>query len=267
MKSTAELLPLAQWLGDRFAQGVWEFTSDCSQFGVRGAFQPGERYNVYHRGKLLGEALSGEYLVGSYDCVGLCVMRTNAKFSVPKAVARESKIIFDQKGTLHETLFYLVALSSSAGAPVFETSVPKELSPQIRDFLTRFSGSQLDSSIGPGGKIKVASTHLFRNSPHGELFAFVNATRKEDDDKESTLSAILPLTEEPGADILFLFFGNDYIDRGPPFYEFVDSIDVDGDGFAEVVAIYHHYELHQFVILGLRNGRYEVVHRGPSYGC
>jgi hypothetical protein len=267
MKSTAELLPVAQWVGDRFALGAWELTPDRSTFSGREAFRPEERYYVYHRGKLLGEVLSREYQVGGYDCSGFCVLRTNAKFPVPKGVVREDRIILIQNGTVDETRFYLVALSSSKRPRVFETSVPKELLPQIRDLLTRFSGSQLATGKGPGGETRVTGTHLFRLSPHGELLVFVNAVREEENDKELTLSAILRLTEGPSADVLSLFLGNDYTDRGSPFYEFVDSIDVDGDGFAEIIAIYHHYELHEFVILGFRNGRYEIVHRGPSYGC
>jgi hypothetical protein len=104
MRSNAELLPVAQVLGDRFAQGSWEFASDCSELGVRAAFRPGERYYVYHRGKLLGQVSSGEYRVGTYYCAGLCVMHTDAKFHVPEGAARDDRIIFNQRGPLDEAL-------------------------------------------------------------------------------------------------------------------------------------------------------------------
>ena len=71
------------------------------------------------------------------------------------------------------------------------------------------------------------------------------------------------------ADVLFELLSDGDTDHGAPVYEFVDAIDLDADGRPELLVIYHDYEFHEFQVLRLGAGqhRYDIVHRGPTYGC
>jgi len=56
-------------------------------------------------------------------------------------------------------------------------------------------------------------------------------------------------------------------DQGAASYQMVDALDFDGDGTSEMLVIYHNYEFHEFQILRRIGSKFEIVHKGPSYGC
>jgi hypothetical protein len=81
------------------------------------------------------------------------------------------------------------------------------------------------------------------------------------------LSLIVRLRERHAPRVLSARMSEGDLDRGNGFYELVDTVDVDGDGVAEIIAIHHNYEFHEFVVLRRDAARYGIAFRGPSYGC
>jgi len=269
-RTTAELIPVARYSDSRLHGIDSEQQGDdptCSSVASVSPLRPGETFDVYFQGKLVGRIVGRDYTLAAYDCSGLCVMATEVDFSVPEGTRKDTRLGFDPSGDFDETLLQLVALSPSTAAPVFETSVPEKPSSRTRGVLAQLSESHLRTGSETQTLAQVEDIRLFRRTAHGEIHAFITASREDQSYEIAVLSAIVRLEEESNGELLFSLLAKGDKDSGAAAYEFLDAIDLDGDGVAEVVAVYHNYEFHEFVILALKGGRYEVVHRGPSYGC
>jgi hypothetical protein len=75
------------------------------------------------------------------------------------------------------------------------------------------------------------------------------------------------MSERRASHVLFARMSEGDVDRGSGSYELVDTVDVDGDGVAEIIAIFHNDEFHEFVIFRRYGAKYAIAFRGTDYGC
>lgn len=268
-RTRGELLPIAQTTVGGFRGITPEQPNDdapCAAVGSASSFRRGEQYDVYFRGRRVGQATTGTYGVSPYDCSGLCVLATPVRFPVPEQALLDTRVGIDEYGMFDETLRHLVALPPSAREWVSDTSAPTVLPVGTRDLVTQWVSRELPSR-GLGGNVTVEDVKFFRSTTRHGLEAFVTAVREEDGEL-AVVSAVVRVGVGRDAEVLFRFLRKGDPDRGAASYEFLDAVDVDGAMVLRTSLLSTMTTSStSSSSFSLRSGKYEVVHRGPSFGC
>jgi hypothetical protein len=274
-RTTAELLPIARQAGGHFqaiAAELSEKQRSCPESRFRGSHGPGAKYDVFLGGLRIGEAIARRADVGAYSCSALCVVSAETTVKGNLGGRKDFRRGFDPTGNFEEDITQFVALSPSSSRIEFRTVPVEPPSKMMRDSVARLVRTRLLKRRKPDAqtKVQLEDFRLFHSTRAGALHAFVRAAREDTGhDEVKAMTAIVNIVGGRAAEVLLesVSEGNRY--RGAANYEFVDAIDLNGDGRSEILVIYHDYEFHEFQFLRLTSGhgRYEVVHKGPTYGC
>lgn len=273
-RTTADLLPLARYADRHFhpiASELDENQTTCPVTGFRGWQQPGVKYTVFLGGLPIGEAIAQRPEVGSYDCSALCVVSATTNVKPTLRGRKDSQRGFNLNEDFDESLTQFVALSASSSRKEFRTVLTDSLSKAVRRSVIRLVTTRLKkhaSASNDRGKVEVEDLRLFHANRTGGTHAFVRATLEgATRDEFTAISALVAMSEGTATKILWELVSQGDQDKGAEVVELVDALDLDGDGRSELIGIYHNYEFHEFQFFQLVGGRYEVVHKGPSYGC
>lgn len=261
---TMELLPLARRVNGTYLPVTipdpdTQGETDCTTFDERDSgLKTATDYGVYFQGRLLGRARSGSHRVAVYACSGLCVMSAQSDLKLP-AGARFDQTIIQQ----------LIAVSPPNSGGIFETSLPSTKQTNIDQVASQFAKSKLfDRGEETPVPIRMKQVQAFRSSlGKNDTHVFLCAVGEGPGDRLRMLTAVIPATSSTDKQPMFFMLQEGDIDRWAPYYDFLDALDIDGDGLSEIVAIYNNYEYHQFQILKFTGHSYEVFLKGPEYGC
>jgi len=272
-RTTKELLPIARHASGQFqeipVEGI-KGQKDCPDVSFRGWREPGTQYNVYFGGNRIGQARARRHTLGAYDCSALCVVSVETKVGLAHGGRKDSRLGFDHTGRFDETMAQFVAMSSSAAETGFQTLPAGAVSKGVRRSISRFAISRLREKSGKldaSAKVTIKRLQVFLSSRDGERHAFVQAVQEGPNDLIKVIAAVVGIRRNGPPEPLFDLVSSGDTDTGAASYEFLDALDIDGDGRSELVTIYHNYEFHEFHILRFDGKRYEVAHKGPSYGC
>jgi hypothetical protein len=272
--ATAELLPVVLCLSGRFEEvGSYdEMTQeDCTSLRFAGMRSPGIDYIIYHRGLPVGSATSLTPTHGRYACSELCVVMADLAMAPVNPDLAAWPWGRDEAGTESGGATSYIALSAEPQEVVFSALPADTLDTATREAITRYAWFGLLGRAGgttDEATIDVAPPQVFVSRPSGELHAFVAATQEGPGDFRRSLGAIVGI--EADGELRTYFKSVDDDNRGGyglESYRFFDALDIDGDGRSEVIAVMHLWENNIFCILRFDGARYEIVHRGPSYGC
>jgi hypothetical protein len=240
----------------------------CAPKTFRGWAQPGVAYDVLHRGNVIGTATSTRQERGAYSCSELCVVRTVTSLREQAPGIRSQRRGFDPSGTFDESITQYVAYAAAEGKQPYSTRITVPLTSADSTALRAYAKARM---LGEGKastrRVSMGSVEPFIGSKAGEVNIFVSAVIKRPKGTLRVISAVVKRADDGTFNSMFELLEDGDEDRGAASYEFMDAVDFDGDGIAELFVVYHNYEFHEFQILKRIGSKFEVVHKGPTYGC
>jgi hypothetical protein len=270
--TTSELLPIAKVARGRFSaiEGVEDLeNSACAPTTFRGWSQTGVSYDVLYRGVAIGTAKALERERGGYSCSELCVVRAATSLKEKAPGVEGQRTGFDPSGSFDESITQYVAYSTTDGKRPYSTRMTTPLTSADRRALQAFAKARIvrDHRKESTGRVEMDSVEPFIGSKAGDVNVFVSAVVTSPDGELRALSAIVKQVAHGKVDSMFELLEDGDEDRGAASYELLDAADFDGDGVTELLVIYHNYEFHEFQVLKRIGSKFEIVHKGPSYGC
>jgi len=268
----SELLPIAKVDRGYFSaiEGVEDLeNSACGPTTFRGWAQTGVSYEVLYRGAPIGTAKALERDRGGYSCSELCVVRAATTLKEKAPGVKGQRRGFDPSGSFDESITQYVAYSKTNGTRPYSTRVATPLRSVDRMALQAYAKARILRNRNKEftGRLEIDSVESFIVSKTGDANIFVSASVMSQNGELRALSAVVKRAVNGKFDSLFELLEDGDEDRGAASYELIDAVDFDGDGVTELLVIYHNYEFHEFQVLKRVGSKFEIVHKGPSYGC
>lgn len=249
----------------------------CSPTEFSGSRKPGVVYDVLRRGEVIGTTTSVKKSEGSYSCSALCVVRATTSLKIKSPGIKSERRGFDKSGIFDESITQYVAISSQSIAsnettPPFSSKVSTPVSNEDRTALSAFAEKRVLSGVKRAGrKFRLESAEAFVATEAGEinfyLVGVLDHLAPKPDSEIRVITTVVRKNAVGEIESLFELLESGDLDKGAATYELVDAIDFDSDGVVELLVIYHNYEFHEYQILKLRGTKFEIVHKGPSFGC
>lgn len=271
--TTSELLPIARVDNGSFKaiDGVEDTdTRECSPSTFAGWERTGTMYDVLYRGGVIGSAAAKKHDRGGYSCSALCVVTATTKLKDRPPGLTATRKGFAPSGDFDESITQYVAYLPSDGKRPYSTRISDPLTKSEREALEAYAKGKLaKTNQSPSLHVRVLDDPVesFLGSKDGEVNVFFTAVAKEPNGGLRAISSVVRQGKAGALESLFELIEDGDEDKGAASYEFVDAVDFDGDGISEMLVIYHNYEFHEFQILRRAGSKFEVVHKGPSYGC
>jgi len=272
-KSTrSELVPIARIVRGQFQPiaGVEDPENGaCAPTTFRGWAQAGVTYEVLYRGGVIGSTIAQKHGRSGYSCSELCVVSAATSLKQKAPGLKSQRKGFDPSGLFDESITQYVAYATTDGKRPYSTRMTASLKSSDRSALQTYAKTRV---VGGGSetarrRILMDTIAPFVGSKAGEVNIFLSGVVKGPKDALRVISAVVKRGEDGKFESMFEVIEDGDEDRGAASYELVDAIDFDGDGMAELLVVYHNYEFHEFQILRRTGARFEIVHKGPSYGC
>lgn len=270
--TSTELLPIARIEHGRFRpiKGVeYPEKSVCAPSAFRGWAHPGIIYDVLYRGEVVGTARSVKQAHESYDCSELCVVRaaTSLKERAPSVETQRKG--FDESTFFDESISQYAAYASTDGKRPFSSRTTAPLDSSVRSALLEFVSVRMAGKAHKASarRVSMDAVEPFIASRAGEINIFVSAVLKQPGGALRAISTVVQQRDDGTFESLFELMKDGDEDWGAAYYELIEAADFDGDGLAELLVGYHNYEFHEFQILKRNNARFQIVHKGPTYGC
>ena len=271
-KSTrSELVPIARIVRGHFQAiaGVEDpENGSCAPTTFRGWAQTGSTYEVLYRGGVIGSAIAQKRSRSGYSCSELCVVTAATSLKQKAPGLRSQRKGFDPSGVFDESIMQYVAYATTDGKRPYSTRMTVSLKSSDRSALQTYAKKVVGEGSGATKRrILMETVEPFLGSKGGEVNIFLSGVAKGPKDALRVISAVVKRGEDGKFESMFELIEDGDEDRGAASYELIDAIDFDGDGMAELLVVYHNYEFHEFQILRRTGARFEIVHKGPSYGC
>lgn len=263
-RESSEVLPIAVWRSSGWAgvPGVEGSQPQRCQADVV-APEVARKDAVYWRGTRIGSAIRQTAAVGRYACSSLCVQSVDASFAAASGGRIDARVGYSLAGPYEEHLRQFVAVSPELDS-TFSTDSAPITDTQLRIVEGSLRGAlHLTSRDGP---LTIRSVTPFRWRRAGDLAVDIVATVTRGDVVEA-ITAIVDVADGRAAQVLFELRSSAPQLDGLEVADFVDALDFDGDGVAEVVMIKHGYESHSVQLLRFDGSAYRMVADGPAYGC
>jgi hypothetical protein len=271
--TTSELLPIAKVDNGNFKaiDGVEDTdTRECSPNTFAGWERTGATYDVLYRGGVIGSATAKKHDRGGYSCSALCVVTATTKLKELAPGIKTTRRGFDTSGAFDESITQYAAYFPNAGPRPYSTRIADPLTKSDREALEAYAkGKLVKTNQTPSPLVRVLDDRVesFLGSKDGGVNVFFTAVAKGPNGDLRTISSVVRRGKAGAFESLFELTEDGDEDKGAASYEFVDAVDFDGDGISEMLVIYHNYEFHEFQIFRRVGSKFEVVHKGPSYGC
>jgi hypothetical protein len=266
--TTTELLPIARIASGRFEAiaGVEDTdTRACAPKNFRGWSHNGTVYDVIYRGNVIGSAIAKSHDHRGYSCSALCVVTAITKLNERAPGIRSRTRGFDPSGSFDESLTQFAAYSTTDAQRPYSTRTASPLTKSERQALEAHAKAKLAKKTKKASTIRVTmnSVESFVGSKDGDVNVFFSAVMKRPNGAIRVITSVVRQRD----DGVFELIEDGDEDRGAAYYEVMDAADFNGDGISELLVIYHNYEFHEFQILQRVGPKFEIVHKGPSYGC
>lgn len=270
---TSELLPIARVDHGNFKaiDGIEDTdTLECSPKTFAGWERTGTTYAVLYRGGVIGSATARKHDRRGYSCSALCVVTAARKLKEHAPGIKTTRKGFDPSGSFDESITQYVAYFTSDGQRPYSTRIAGPFTKSDRESLEAYAKAKLaTANQAPSPRVRVLDGPVepFLGSKDGEVNVFFTAVVKGLDGDLHAISSVVRRGKDGVFESLFELIEDGDEDKGAASYEMVDAVDFDGDGISEMLVIYHNYEFHEFQILRRIGSKFEIVHKGPSYGC
>jgi hypothetical protein len=271
--TSSELLPIARIDKGNFKaiDGVEDTdTLECSPKTFAGWERAGTTYDVLYRGGVIGSATTQKHDRGGYSCSALCVVTAATKLIERAPGIKTTRRGFDSSGSFDESITQYVASTTSNGPRPYSTRIAGPVTKSDREALEAYAKGKLaktNQTPSSRGRVLDDPVTYFLGSKDGEVNVFFTAAAKGPNGDLRAISSVVRRSKDGVFESLFELIEDGNEDHGSPSYEMVDAVDFDEDGTSEMLVIYHNYEFHEFQILRRVGSKFEVVHKGPSYGC
>jgi hypothetical protein len=243
---------------------------ECSPNTFAGWERTGTTYDVLYRGGVIGSATATKHDRGGYSCSALCIVTAATKLKEKAPGIKTTRRGFDSFRPFDESITHYVAYSRSNRPRPYSTRIAGPVTKSDREALESYAKAKLaivNQTPFPHVRISDDPVESFWGSKDGEVDVFFTAVAKEPNGDLRAISSVVRRGKNGEFESLFELIEDGDEDKGAASYEMVDAIDFDGDGISEMLVIYHNYEFHEFQILKRVGSKFEVVHKGPSYGC
>jgi hypothetical protein len=259
----------------RISAGVYtpvredDFTSPGDSGSSRrvALMKAGRHFDVFRRGGLAGSLSVTSVALKEFDCSSLFIGMTNAALPVDTSGPAHSISGGHETEDFDYSLTYRLALSAPPGPVMRETPVPVVVAQRDTEVVKALASSCLAGGKGRTAPVDIRFKTLeFRSiGPAGTtvgIFTAVGGNRHG----SRSVSGVVSI-RAGGIDTLLLVSEENEAGSWGEGHEFLDALDLDGDGVPELVFVVNGYESTGFEVYKLKNGRFRKVMEIDAWGC